>query len=315
MNPDLSLYCVNGLRDEPTNWLGPLLDRFTELTGINVHCREGHSRATVQKLIDERGAPKADVVITLPPFIHMAEAQSLLVPSLPAHDDAISAAFHLLIRDFPCLIAHAGDPAQMPDSYEDLLDERFRHKIQYSKPGWSGAGTALLLQCFKAFGSKDGGIDYLRRLQQNCLPPCAHTQGLEEEINAGRLLVANGDLQTNLPQVQQYPGLWPFLPAAPDGKRYIFEFSYYIGLVAGGPNPEGGQQLIDFLLSDEAQQTVSTIAQGLPGRRDITADDPLFRRMTEMVGEAELWEPDWLDVIETLDADVARYSKVVLGDE
>jgi 2-aminoethylphosphonate transport system substrate-binding protein len=171
-----------------------------------------------------------------------------------------------------------------------------------------------LLQCFKAFGSKEGGIEYLRKLQANCLAPCAHTQGLEEEINSGRLLVANGDLQTNLPQAQQYAALHPFLPAAPDGKRYIFEFSYYIGLVAGGPNPAGGRQLVDFLLSDEAQQTVSPVAQGLPGRRDIVVDDPLFRRMTEMVEAAELWEPDWLDIIHTLDDDVAWYSKVVLND-
>lgn len=310
----LSLYCVNGLRDEPTNWLGPLLDRFSEQHGVEVRCREGHSRATVQSLIDERDAPKADVVITLPPFVHMAEAQGLLAQTAPGPLNGHTAAFHLLIRDFPCLIAHAGDGADLPDSFEDLLDARFRNKIQYSKPGWSGAGTALLLQCFKAFGGKQGGIEYLRKLQENCLPPCAHTQGLEEEINAGRLFVANGDLQTNLPQTSDFARLHPFLPAAPDGKRYIFEFSYYIGLIANAPNPQRGLQLIDFLLGDHAQQSVSKIAQGLPGRKDIKVDDPLFRRMTEMIESAELWEPDWLDIIETLDHDVAWYSKVALND-
>ncbi|MBN8500489.1 MAG: extracellular solute-binding protein [Sphingomonadales bacterium] len=314
MTEAVSLYCVNGLRDDPTDWLGPLLDQFAAENGVKVQCREGHSRATVQSLIDEREAPKADVVITLPPFVHMAEAEGLLTPTAPAPLRDQSGAFHLLVRDFPCLIAHADDPALVPNGYEDLLDDRFKGRIQYSKPGWSGAGTALLLQCFKAFGGKQGGIEFLRKLQRNCQPPCAHTQGLEEEINSGRLLVANGDLQTNLPQMSDFPNLHPFLPAAPDGKRYIFEFSYYIGLVAGGPNPQAGKKLIDFLLGDQAQRSVSTIAQGLPGRKDVVADDPLFRRMTEMVNGAELWEPDWLDIIANLDADVAWYSNAVLND-
>jgi 2-aminoethylphosphonate transport system substrate-binding protein len=312
MKETVSVYCVNGLRDEPTNWLGPLLDRFAEANGIAVLCREGHSRATVQSLIDERAAPRADVVITLPPFIHMAQAQGLLALTAPAPLDGTPGEFHLLVRDFPCLIAHDAGSGRGPDTFEDLLDARFAGRIQYSKPGWSGAGTALLLQCFKAFGSKAAGIEYLRRLQHNCLPPCAHTQGLEQQIDSGQLLVANGDLQTNLPQMSDHPNLRAFLPAAPDGKRYVFEFSYYIGLVDGAPNPDRGRQLIDFLLGDAAQRTVSQVAQGLPGRTDIVADDPQFRRLTALIESAELWEPDWLDVSATLDTDVAWYTKTVL---
>lgn len=314
MSSTVSLYCVNGLRDEPTDWLGPLVSAFTETTGIEVDCHEDHSRATVQRLIDERDAPQADVVITLPPFIQMAAAEGLLAPTTPAHASAAPAPFHLLVRDFPCLIAHVDGEAAAPDSFEDLLDERFRGRIRYSKPGWSGAGTAFLLQCFKAFGGKQEGLEFLRRLQRNCLPPCAHTQGLETEVDSGRLLIANGDLQTNLPQMRDHPNLVPFLPAAPDGNRYVFEFSYYVALVADAPNPEGGRALIDLLLGEEAQRTASTVARGLPGRGDVVVDDPEYRRMAAMIDAACLWEPDWLDVIATLDEDVARYARIVLDD-
>ena len=71
---------MNGLRDEPTDWLGPLLAEFSETSGLEVAYDEGHSRATAQKLIDEAGNPKSDVIITLPPFIHMSDSAGLLAP-------------------------------------------------------------------------------------------------------------------------------------------------------------------------------------------------------------------------------------------
>ena len=42
-----------------------------------------------------------------------------------------------------------------PTTYEDLLDPKFKRKIQYSTPGQAGDGTAFMLQTFKTFGGKE----------------------------------------------------------------------------------------------------------------------------------------------------------------
>ena len=86
---------------------------------------------------------------------------------------------------------------QAPASYQQLLDAQFRNKLQYSTPGRAGDGTAVMLQAFHSFGSKDAGFDYLGKLQSNNVGPSASTGKLTALVNKGELLVANGDLQMN----------------------------------------------------------------------------------------------------------------------
>lgn len=78
-------------------------------------------------------------------------------------------------------------------------------------------------------------------------------------------------------------------------------------------NREAGEALLDFLFEASSQRLISEIANGLPGRHDIVPQGPAHRAFTELLGDVHIWEPDWMGVIETLDADVARYDRVVLS--
>lgn len=316
----VTLYSVNGLHDGNTDWLGDVLPRFTAETGIRVQYVEDHSRDTVDRLSKERSETRADVVITLPPFIHMAAEEGLLDSYKPSAADCLSprdkhpdGQYCVLIRDYPNLIYNGSLLETPPASYTDLLAPRFFKKIQSSKPGWSGAGTALLLQVFHVFGGREPGLDFLKKLQANSLSPSAHTAGLGQMVNEGQLLVANGDVQTNLAQYADYPNIRIFFPAGPDGKKRVFELSYYIALVKNAPNSANGKKLIEFLLGEDAQRKVSAMAFGLPARTDIDSDDDNFRRLTAMLKGVEIWEPDWTSVIKTLDDDVAACEQAVLA--
>ena len=108
---------------------------------------------------------------------------------------------------------------EAPKTYADLLDPKFKGKIQYSTPGQAGDGTAVMLQVFHAFGSKDAGFAFLKKLQANNVGPSSSTGKLTALVNKGELYVANGDLQMNMAQMAQNPNIQVFWPAGPDGKR------------------------------------------------------------------------------------------------
>jgi 2-aminoethylphosphonate transport system substrate-binding protein len=316
----LTLYAVNGLHDGASNWLDMLLPAFHKETGIAVSYVEDHSRAIVQRLKDEGPSSRADVLITLPPFIHMAAADGLLEPHRPAIAESIKARdqdpdwrYCPLIKNFPNLIYNTRLVSSPPVFYRDLLAPKFAGKICYSRPGWSGAGTSFLLQILQAFGGKEAGFEYLRALQSNCIQPSAHTAGLAEMIQSGTLLAAIGDVQTNVHQFADNPDMGIVFPAKLNGERYVFEYCYYIALTKASSNADNARKLIDYLLSDAAQGHVSRLAGGLPVRDVAQPDDPSFQRLSALVSGLQIWVPDWATIARTLDDIVAEFEHTVLG--
>ena len=195
---------------------------------------------------------------------------------------------------------------EAPKTYADLLDQKFKGKIQYSTPGQAGDGTAVMLEVIHAFGGKDAAFDYLKKLQDNNVGPSASTGKLTALVNKSELFVANGDLQMNMSQMAGNPNINVFWPAGPDGKRSTMALPYYMGLVAGAPDADNGKKLIDFLLSKEAQSTVSSIAIGVPVRKDVTPSDANYAKFHDAMQGVTTWSPDWAAVLKDLPADVAR---------
>ena len=218
-----------------------------------------------------------------------------------------------MINNFPNFIYNQEVLKEAPKNYDDLLDPKFKKKIQYSTPGQAGDGTAFMLQTFHAFGSKDAGLAFLGKLQANNLGPSASTGKLTALVNKGELYVANGDLQMNLAQMRNNPNVQVFFPAAPNGKRSVFPLPYYIALVNNAPHADAGKKLIDFLMSEKAQSEVSSVAQGFPVRSDVHPTDENFKKLNTMLSGIEVWYPDWNKVLQDLPADVAAYNKAITG--
>jgi 2-aminoethylphosphonate transport system substrate-binding protein len=180
---------------------------------------------------------------------------------------------------------------QPPKMFDDLLGPTYKGKIQYSTPGQAGDGTAVMIQMFHAFGSKEKGLEFLKKLQANNVGPSASTGKLTALVNKGELFVANGDLQMNVDQMKSNPNIRIFWPAGPDGSRSTFALPYYIGLVTGAPHTDAGKELIDFLLSKEAQSTLTSVADGLPVRTDVTPPDENFTKVHKMMEGVRIWTP------------------------
>jgi 2-aminoethylphosphonate transport system substrate-binding protein len=313
----VTIYSADGLHDGSPNWYQTEFDAFTKATGIKVQYVEAGSGGVVERVAKEASNPQADVLVTLPPFIQKAAADGLLQEFTPAGADQIAAGekdaegyYVALVDNYQSFIFNGAVTGDGPKSFADLLDPKYKNKIQYSTPGQAGDGTAVMLQVVHAFGGKDAGFDYLQKLQANNVGPSASTGKLTALVNKGEIWVANGDLQMNIAQMPQNPNIRIFWPAGPDGKRSTFSLPYYVGLVKGAPHADVGKKLIEFLLTQEAQAQVSAIAQGLPVRQDVHPTDDNFKQLHAMMEGVEVWTPDWPQVLKDLKEDVARWHQV-----
>ncbi len=313
----VTIYSADGLHDGNPNWFQTEFEAFTKATGIKVQYIEAGSGVVVQRVAKEQSNPQADVLVTLPPFIQKAAADGLLenykspeAEAIPAADKDANGAFAPMVNNYMNFIYNKKILDAAPKTYEDLLDPKFKSKIQYSTPGQAGDGTAVMLQMIHVMGGKDAGFEYLKKLQTNNVGPSSSTGKLAALVNKGELYVANGDLQMNMAQTAQDPNIQVFWPAGKDGEKTTFALPYYISLVKGAPHSENGKKLIDFLLSKEAQSQLSTIAWGLPVRSDVQPTDENFKTMHELMKDVKVWNPDWSAVLKDLDADVSRWHSV-----
>jgi 2-aminoethylphosphonate transport system substrate-binding protein len=309
----VTIYAADGLHDGKGSWFETQFDLFSKATGIKVQYVEAGSGGVVERVAKEKSNPQADVLVTLPPFIQRAKAEGLLqkfTPEAATQIDGGDESFQPLVYNYLSFIYDSAALKAPPATYDELLDPKFKGKIQYSTPGQAGDGTAVMLQIVHSFGGKDAGFDYLQKLQANNVGPSASTGKLTALVNKGELYVANGDVQMNMSQMADDPNIRVFWPAGPNGERSALPLPYYVGLVTGAPEPENGKKLIEFLLGKESQQSVSSVAIGAPVRKDVTPTDANFMRFNEAMKGVTVWTPDWMQVLKDLPADVKRWHEV-----
>lgn len=309
----VTVYSADGLHDGENSWYQAEFAAFTQATGIKVQYVESGSGAIVERLAKERSNPQADVLVTVPPFIQRAAGNDLLAdftPDAAAQIPGATARYVPLVNNYLSFIYNRKLLKSAPASWQDLLDNRFKNKLQYSTPGQAGDGTAVMLQAFHSFGGKPAAFDYLGKLQANNVGPSASTGKLTALVNKGELYVANGDLQMNLSQMKQNPNIQIFWPADAQRERSALALPYVIGLVQNAPQSENGKKLINFLLDNAAQMQVSSLAWGMPVRRDITPDDSNYQQATAALQGVKVWQPDWNEVANSLSADIAQWHNV-----
>lgn len=309
----VTLYTADGLGD----WYKKRFADFKAKTGVDVQIVEAGSGEVVSRLEKEKANPQADVVVTLPPFIQRAASKDLLTAYQPAGSENVPATgkdakgrYGAMMNNYLNFVYNpqAADPA--PQSWHDLLDPKYAKKIQYSTPGQAGDGTAVLLQLQHVYGDQ-GALDYLGKLEPNNVGPSSSTGKLQPKVGKGELLVANGDVQMNLSNINDdKDNLKIFFPADDKGERSTFAIPYYAGLATGAPHADNGKKLLDFLFSQEVQTSMSE-AYGQPTRTDVHPSGQLADQFATTMQGVSVWTPDWDAVLAKLDADVAAYNKAV----
>jgi 2-aminoethylphosphonate transport system substrate-binding protein len=306
----VTVYSADGLKGENGDgWYDRVFKDFENETGIKVEYVEGGSGEMVQRAVREKSNPQADVLVTLPPFIQQADGKGLLQKYTPKGVDQVSGAdkaangtWTSVVNNYFGFIYNKKELKQAPTTWEELLDGKYRNKLQYSTPGVAGDGTAVLIKAMHDFGGEQPAMDYLEKLQSNNVGPSVSTGKLAPKVDKGELLVANGDVQMNFAQAKTMPNLGIWFPAREGGEPTTFALPYAAGLVTDAPHSENGKKLLDFMLGQSAQRQVSEIGGGFSARQDIKATDANAIALGKLMGGVTVFEPDWNDIDKNLSA-------------
>ncbi|QES48412.1 2-aminoethylphosphonate ABC transporter substrate-binding protein [Streptomyces venezuelae] len=306
----VTVYSADGLKGEKGDgWYDKVFADFTKKTGIQVKYVEGGSGEMVQRAVREKTNTQADVLITLPPFIQQADGKGLLESYVPqgadkvnGRDKAADGRWTSVVNNYFSFIYNKKELPEAPKTWEQLLDPKFKGRLQYSTPGVAGDGTAVVIKSMHDFGGKEPAMEYLKKLQTNNVGPSSSTSKLAPKTDKGEILVANGDVQMNFAQSRSMPNLGIWFPAKEGGRPTTFALPYAAGLVANAPHTENGKKLLDHLLSEEAQKQVSAVGGGFPARSDVKPTDANAVELTKLMTGVEIFEPDWADIDKNLTA-------------
>ncbi|MFJ3794851.1 2-aminoethylphosphonate ABC transporter substrate-binding protein [Streptomyces sp. NPDC090088] len=304
----VTVYSADGLKAENNDgWYDKVFADFTRRTGIKVKYVEGGSGEVVQRAVREKSNPQADVLVTLPPFIQQADGKGLLQKYRPegsarvgGADKGADGTWTSVVNNYFGFVYDKKELKQAPTTWEELLDGKYKNKLQYSTPGVAGDGTAVLIKAIHDFGGEKQALEYLGRLQANNVGPSASTGKLAPKVDKGELLVANGDVQMNYAQSKTMPNLGIWFPAAEGGKPTTFALPYAAGLLTGAPHSENGKKLLDFMLARKQQQEVSSIGGGFSARTDVKAVDANAIALTKLMDGVDVFTPDWNDIDKNL---------------
>ncbi|MFI0720028.1 2-aminoethylphosphonate ABC transporter substrate-binding protein [Streptomyces sp. NPDC021224] len=302
---EVTVYSADGLHsDAGDGFYDKVFKDFTAATGIKVNYVEGGSGEMVQRLVREKSNTKADLIVTLPPFIQQADTKGLLDTYTPKGADQVAAAdkgadnrWVSIVNNYLCFIYNTKELPQPPKTWDDLLDAKFKNKLQYSTPGVAGDGTAVVIKAVHDFGGQQPAMDYLKKLQANNVGPSASTGQLASKVDKGELLVANGDVQMNYADMASMPNQGIFFPAATaTGKPTTFALPYAAGVVKNAPHADAAKKLLDYFLTPEVQQEVSSVGGGFSSRGDVHATDRNATELQKIMSGVDVFTPDWNDI-------------------
>lgn len=292
------------------------LAAFEEQTGLTVDVDEqGDAGSLVNQLVLTKDAPLGDAVFGIDnAFASRAldagvlepgpsTATGELVDGLALEDDRLTPV------DYGDVCVNVDDAwfaardLEPPRTLEDLTDPRYEDLLVVTDPATSSPGLAFLLGTIDAFG--DDWPDYWARLRDNGLEVAGSWS------NAYFVDFTAGGGDGPRPLVLSYASSPPYtVPKGEDEPTTsalldtCFRQVEYAGVLAGSANPEGAQQLVDFLLSEQVQEVVpeemyvypALAAADLPPdwrRHAPLAEDPYTVSPDDIDANREEWIEQW----------------------
>ena len=258
--PDLVIYTYDSFVSE---WgpAGQVVPPFEAEHGVTVKIVSvGDAGQVLNRLILEKGAPRADVAIGLDNnMLARARAEGVLEPyrppaagSLPP-EAVFDPTFHLTPYDYGyfAFIVDTQALTDPPDSLEELTDPRFREKIILQDPRTSSPGLGFLLWTVAVYG--DGYVDYWKRLAPNILT-------ITEGWDAAYGMFTAGEA----PLVLSYTTSPAYHAEHENTTRYqalVFPEGNYlqvegIGVVRGTGAPALARAFVDYALSKTFQDAI-----------------------------------------------------------
>lgn len=285
------------------NLIAPLLEDFTEATGIQVEVRYAGS-ADLALLIDQEGdRSPADVFISQSPgalgFLEgnsklRAIDQSLLelVPARWRNDDGmwlgLSGRVRVVVYNEDLV-----DPETLPTSVFELAGPQFRDQVGLAPGNSSFQDFVTIMR--ETYGD-DAALDWLTEMADNGARSYSGNTAIVQAVGRGEVPMGLVNHYYNFRALAEDPGAASRNYYFPNGDIGSVLIATGAGIVAASDQPELGEQLIEFLLGASAQQYLaeetfeyplalaSEPADELPA---LTTIDAAFHDLDELGGGLE----------------------------
>ncbi|MEI3614879.1 ABC transporter substrate-binding protein [Pseudogracilibacillus sp. SO30301A] len=260
-----------------------LAAKYEELHGEKVNVHYAGTNVLVNQMMAEKGNPQADVwyggggILPFEAAVDKDIVTQYIPPSAEdwevvedgiklKHEDGYYVGVEMFVLGFSYNTDLVTEE-EAPKNWEDLLDPKWEGKIQFPNPAASGTSTLMVLSYMMENGEEEGW-EYFQKLtdQANSIPDSgsAPTKAVamgEAHIGIGFDFMAY-EHQNNGETVDfVVPEKTPILVNP-------------ITLIKDGPNPEGGKDFMEFMLSEEAQDILASWAH-IPINPDVESTTPL----------------------------------------
>lgn len=256
MAEELTIYHSN-----PTDWCDPMIEKFTEETGITVNVVTGSTGDLAAKIAAESENTQADILWGGAPVTYNGISE-YLQPYESAESDkffdfcidpnhlwqGFDVSPHVILYNTDLVSAE-----EAPTSWADLLDEKWFGKISQADP--TSSSTALLISMIQlqVFGGEDGGYDYMTAFYKN----------LDGKISSSSSnvykMVADGEFAIGV--TYEFPVLEYMSAGVPVQVVYPSEGTYCspsaLAIIKDCPNLEAAQKFVDFVQSYDVQNTLA----------------------------------------------------------
>ena len=295
-----------------------LLRGFEQESGIDLEVRPaGDAGALTTKLVLTADNPTGDVAFGIDnTFASRALDEGVFAEYRSPEADkgpqryAVDGSGRLTAVDVGDVCVNV-DPAalggEVPKTFEDLADPKYKDKFVVEDPATSSPGLAFLLGTVAHYGEQ-GWADYWGRLKANGVKVVsgweeAYTQEFSGSSGKGPR-----------PIVVSYASS-PSAEVGEDGKARTaalldtcFRQVEYAGMLNGAKNPEDAKKVLDFLLSEPFQKTVPEKMYVYPAREGVALPDtwtaaaplpeqPATLPAADIAAQRQRWIEQWRSTV------------------
>lgn len=270
----------------------PILDRFTEETGIRVNLVSAQAGALLQRLRSEGRNSPADVLITVDAGnLHTAKQAGVLQP---VHSDTLETAvpalyrdpdhqwFSLSLRARPIMVVEGRVSEGEITRYEDLADPRYRQRIcvRSSENIYNQSMIAAMI----AVLGEEQAEAWARGLVANLARPprggdrdqiMAAAAGQCDIALANTYYLAQMLTGSDTGQREAAERLRVIWPNQAEGDRGVHVNVSGAGVVATAPNRDNAVKLLEFLVGDAAQRWYAEANQEYPVKAGVDWSETL----------------------------------------
>ncbi len=248
----------------------PILNDFTTRTGIRANAvYDTESTKTVglaNRIRAEAHRPRCDVFWNNEP-IHtlLLQKEGLLQPCQPANAKEYPQRYrdpkgywHGFAARARVIIVNTDlvRPHEWPTSVNDLASPRWKGRAGIAKPLFGT--TASHVACLFALLGEQKAADLLGAFKNNEIQIVAGNKACAEMVGAGRLALALTDTDDAVAELDAGRPVRIVFPDAAEGQMGTLLLPNTLSLVKDCPHPDGGRQLIDYLLSPDVEGRLAT---------------------------------------------------------